>query len=88
MRQRSRGLEEIEFAEQVLSSAEQSERTQQVKRAQRREFETRRDAIEGEVDVLNQRIEQLDENIAGMQAPRPNCAASSRLRRRLRPRSG
>lgn len=60
----------IEFAEQVLSSAEQSERTQQVKRAQRREFETRRDAMEGEVDVLNQRIEQLGENIAGMQAQR------------------
>lgn len=62
--------ESIEFPPEVLDSAERSERTQRVIRTQEREFETRRDALQGETEVLTQRLEQLEEQINGMESQR------------------
>lgn len=62
--------EEIHFPDKVVSSAEQSDRIKQVKRAQQRVFDTRQETLEGEIDVLNKRIDALGERIEGMQAQR------------------
>ncbi|MCC3751093.1 MAG: HlyD family type I secretion periplasmic adaptor subunit [Halorhodospira halophila] len=64
------GEEELAFPEQVEESAEQSEAIERVRRMQARQFETRRDALHGEIEVLEQRIDELGERIEGMEAQR------------------
>lgn len=64
------GREAIAFPAKVRSSAERTERIEQVMAAQRRQFETRRDALQGEIAVLRERIQGHEQRIEGMQAQR------------------
>ena len=70
LRAEMEGAESIDFPEEVRESAEDSERTEQVVATQRREFEARREALDGEIELLEQRTEQLRERVAGMEAQR------------------
>lgn len=64
------GDEELVFPDQVEESAERSEAIERVRRIQARQFETRREALEGEIEVLEQRVSELGERIEGLNAQR------------------
>ncbi|MBK1735063.1 hypothetical protein CKO15_07140 [Halorhodospira abdelmalekii] len=64
------GEAEIAFPDDVVQSAERSERTERVMERQQREFDTRREALDGETSILRQRIDELGERILGMESQR------------------
>jgi len=64
------GLEAIEFPEALLSARLTEGRAARVMTTEEREFTTRREALDGEISVLRQRIGQLEERIAGLEAQR------------------
>ncbi|MCG5526251.1 HlyD family type I secretion periplasmic adaptor subunit [Ectothiorhodospira haloalkaliphila] len=69
------GEERIDFPEELTGGAEGEGRATRVMATEEREFKARREALDGEVSVLRQRIDQLQERIEGMQSQR-----QSRLR--------
>jgi len=65
-----RGEETLTFPEAVRDSAERRQRTEAVMATQRQQFQARREALQGEIAVLRDRIEGHKERIEGMQAQR------------------
>ena len=61
------GAPEIAFPSELTDSADDP-RVQEVISGQRRVFEARRKALDGEIDLLNQRIDQINEQMAGLEA--------------------
>jgi HlyD family type I secretion membrane fusion protein len=61
------GGREIGFPADLLARREEPE-VDQLLSTETRQFQIRRTSLEGEIDVLNQRIHQSDEQIAGLQA--------------------
>ncbi len=61
------GLDEIEFSESLQGNIEDP-RVREAIVGEQRVFKTRRDALEGEKAVLGQRIEQLEQQILGLEA--------------------
>jgi HlyD family type I secretion membrane fusion protein len=61
-----RGMEAIEFPQELLQRRD-SQKIRSLINAEQQVFETRRDALQGEIDVLNQRIAQYEEQIAGLE---------------------
>lgn len=64
------GADSITFPERLVEAAEVNPRAERAMRNERREFEARRAALEGETSVLKQRIEQLEERVRGMESQR------------------
>ena len=64
------GLDAVEFPEALLSARLTEGRAARVMATEKREFTTRREALDGEISVLRQRIGQLEERIAGLEAQR------------------
>lgn len=64
------GSEKIEFPDVLLSARLSEGRAARVMATEEREFTTRREALEGEISVLRQRVGQLEERITGLQAQR------------------
>jgi epimerase transport system membrane fusion protein len=62
------GAETIDFPKQVVRHAEDSDRAAAVIRTQRRQFKTRREALQGEIETLEQRTKRQRERIDGMKA--------------------
>ncbi len=70
------GREAIDFPEEVAFGAKQNDAMARARRTQQREFEARKEALEGEISVLRERIDELEERVEGMQAQR---AATRRM---------
>ena len=69
------GLDDIQFPESLVSpeyvtSAESAMQANQEIAVQRHLFQTRRETLEGSIDVLEQRIGQLESRLDGMRAQR------------------
>jgi epimerase transport system membrane fusion protein len=58
----------ITFPEELREEARNDPRVQDILTAQEREFEARRGSLQGEIAVLEQRIDQLEEQIRGLDA--------------------
>ncbi|MCG5534679.1 HlyD family type I secretion periplasmic adaptor subunit [Ectothiorhodospira mobilis] len=63
------GQDTIDFPEELTRGGEGS-LGERIRAVEQRQFRVRREALQGEIDVLRQRIEQLKEKIEGMQAQR------------------
>lgn len=64
------GNDAIEFPEPLTQDTRAPDRAARVMATEQREFRARREAIDGEISVLRQRVEQITERRAGMQAQR------------------
>lgn len=60
----------IEFPERLVDSAEINPRSERALRNEQREFDARREALDGEISVLRQRLSQFEEQIKGLEAQR------------------
>lgn len=60
-------LEQLEFSEQLIDMAEKEKRLQQVLNVQRSLFLTRRQALQGELQGLDEQNQQLREQIGGLE---------------------
>lgn len=72
------GSEMIEFPPELLAKAERSEMAA-VMQSQNAIFRARRSALKGEVEILEQRINQLAEESKGLEAQREAKAVQSKL---------
>jgi len=64
------GADEIAFPDRLVQRADDNERVQALMETEQRQFDTRRAALQGEVEVLRQRISQLEEQVRGLEAQR------------------
>lgn len=65
-----KGIDRIVFPEALTQEAGKSSRAERVIATEEREFLARREAREGEISVLRQRLDQIGERILGIEAQR------------------
>lgn len=63
-----RGLDDITFPDELLRRAEDQPTVRAILDGQRQQFIERRRSVEGQIDILEKRINQLEDEIAGMAA--------------------
>lgn len=62
------GLDTLTFPEELVSKAKESEKVAEILDSQKRLFEARNQSLAGQIGILGQRKEQLDDEIDGLQA--------------------
>jgi HlyD family type I secretion membrane fusion protein len=73
------GKQSIDFPKDLLEEAAKNPAVQDTIDSQTKLFETRSKSLSGSVDVLNQQIEQLKNEIAGLRAQEQSAASQGRL---------